>query len=292
MSNATVDSILARCMMDPAFLDHLASDPDTALKGYALEPQIRSDFLNLDTGRLLSFAGLVAKVQNNGLWEHFVHTRTLLNYYQIDLKVFVAYRHTHLQNRQSQLSRNQQIEKFLSFLWEYLESDQSFEYPAVRELLAHEQFTWELRLLFSESEGLPSKARQIDFGSLRYRDFMNLVPIISGSLRVREFDYRPLAVISDLTEGQFDHQRLAPEPTWLVYWADYSTGQLRILELDQPIAAFLTQTNGRRSIRTLIQRVVKSTQSDLRPSEFRPFLQFAFQEGLLAAASDQHGTKE
>lgn len=287
MSSATINSILARCIVDPEFLDRLANDPSVALNGYALDPQIYSDFLKLDITRLRNFAGLVTKVQNNGLWEHFLHTRTLLNYYRIDLEVFIAYRDAHLQNRQAQLSRNQQIERFLSFLQEYLEAEYS-KYPALREILVHEQLTWEIRLSFSTGKRLQSIARKVDVSSRNYEQLMNLFPVISGLLRLEEFTYDPLEVISHLTQGNFDSRRISAKPRWLGYWADNLTEQLRILELDPPIAALLKQMNGRRSVRTLIRRVIKDAQADLRPSEFRPFLEVAFAEGLLTTAPDNH----
>jgi len=287
MNSGTINSILARCIVEPAFLDQLVQDPSGALRGYALDPQIYSDFLKLDIARLRNFAGLVTKVQNNGLWEQFLHTRTLLNYYRIDLEVFTAYRDTHLQNRHSRLSHNQQIERFLSFLQEYIEAKYS-AYPALREILSHEQLTWEIRLSFSTGKRMLSNGRKIDVSSLKYEQLMNLIPVIWGEMRVEEFTYDPLEVISKLSQGSFDPRQLSAQPRWLGYWADNSTEQLRILELDLPIAMLLRQINGRRSVRTLIRRVVKGAQSDLRPSEFRPFLEMAFGEGALTTVADSH----
>jgi hypothetical protein len=289
MNAATINSILARCIVDTAFLDLLASDPSGALNGYALDPQTYSDFLKLDIDRLRNFAGLVTKVQNNGLWEHFLHTRTLLNYYQIDLEVFTAYRATHLWNRQAQLSRNEQIEQFLSFLREYIEAEYS-KYPALREILTHEQLTWEIRVSFDAGKRLQSFTRKIDVASLKYDQFMNLVPIISGTLRVQEFTYDPFEVIVNLTQGNFDPRRCSAEPRWFGYWADNSTEQLRIMELDSPIAMFLKEVDGRRSIRRLLRRAIKGARADLRPSEFRPSLEKAFDEGLLTATPGSHAS--
>jgi hypothetical protein len=285
MNSGTINSILARCIVEPAFLDDLVQDPAGALSVYALDPQIYSDFLKLDIARLRNFAGLVTKVQNNGLWEQFLHTRTLLNYYRIDLEVFTAYRDTHLQNRHSQLSHNQQIERFLSFLREYIEAKYS-TYPALREILSHEQLTWEIRLSFSNGKRQPSDAREVDVSSLKYEQLMNLVPVIRGELRVEEFTYDPLEVISKLSQGSFDPAHLSAQPRWLAYWADNSTEQLRMLELDPPVAMLLREINGRRSVRTLIRRVVKDAQAGLRPSEFRPFLEMAFSKGVLTTAPD------
>jgi hypothetical protein len=286
MSNATINSILARCIVDTAFLDQLASDPPGALNGYALEPQTYADFLKLDIARLRGFAGLVTKVQNNGLWEHFLYTRKLLNYYRIDLEVFTAYRDIHLQNRRAGLSRNQQIERFLSFLWKRIEDDRDYEYLGLREILAHEKITWETRLAFSTNKQRRPKWRKVDIAPLKYDSIMKLIPVIPGLFRLAEFTYDPLEMISNLTRLKFDSNQLSAQPRWLAYWADDSTGNLRILELDQPIASFLSQVNGRHSIRNLIRRVLKGEQAAMRRSEFRPFLQVAFQEGLLAAAAD------
>jgi hypothetical protein len=285
MSSATINSILARCLVDPAFLEQLASNPSGALNGYALEPESYLDFLKLDAASLRNFAGLVTKVQNNGLWEHFLYTRTLLNYYHIDFEVFTAYRATHLQNRRDQASRNQQIERFLSFLREYIEAEHS-KYPAVREVLVHEQLTWAMRLSFSTGRRLSPGRRLTDISSLKYEQLMNLVPAMGGAIHLEEFDYDPVELISKLAQGIFDHEQLSPLPRWLGYWADDSTEQLRVLELDPPIVALLREVNGRRSVRSLIRRVVKGAQAGLRLSDFRPFLESAFDVGLLTTASD------
>lgn len=283
--SATINSILARCIVDTAFLNQLASDPATALRAYALDPQIYSDFLKLDVARLRHFAGLVTKVQNNGLWEHFPHTRTLLNYYRLDLEVFTEYRDTHLQNRQAQLSRNQQIERFLSFLRKQLEPDYP-RYPALREILLHEQLTWELRISFSTGMHRPTAMRRSDISALNYAMFMKLIPIKPDLLRIERFSYDPLEIISKLTQEKFNSRALKEKPRWLGYWADGSSEQLRILELDQHVAMLLKEIDGCRSIRSLVRRAMKHSEAAVRPSEFRPFISLAFAEGLLATPAN------
>lgn len=284
--SATINSILARCIVDTAFLNQLASDPAAALRAYSLDPQIYSDFLKLDVARLRHFAGLVTKVQNNGLWEHFSHTRTLLNYYHLDLEVFTDYRDTHLQNRQAQLSRNQQIERFLSFLQKRLEPDYP-RFPALREILLHEQLTWQLRISFSTGIHQPTPMRPTDISAINYATFVKLIPIKPDLLRIERFSYDPLEIISKLTQEKFNSGALKEKPKWLGYWADGSSGHLRILELDKHIAVLLREIDGRRSIRSLVRHVMKHSQSGVRPSEFRPFISLALAEGLLATSDNK-----
>lgn len=284
MSSAAVNSILARCMTDTAFLEHLANDPRAALTGYDLDEQTRSDFMKLEVGRLRSFAGLIVKVQNNGLWQFFPYTRKLMVHHGIDLDVFVAYRAQHLENRSERVPQKVQIARFLSFLDEYLDSQQVVDYPFLRDILAHEKTIWRLRAdldaLGDQAAGAGGEAA--DVASLRYDDLMSCAPVIHGMLRLVEMGCDPSEIISDLDQPQFEPEQHSFQKRWLAYWVTGTARSLRILQVDRPIASFLSHADGRRSVRAIIRRVVDDVAAGFRLSEFRPFLKLAVKERLLS----------
>lgn len=285
MSSAIVNSILARCLTDAAFLEHLERNTSAALKSYNLDPKTYAEFVKLDLGRMRNLAGQITKVQNNGLWEHFLHTRMLLRHYGIEFEVFVAYRDSHAQNRKNRLAQKQQFDHFSAFLLNYIGSQEPSRYPALRDILVHERTTWQMRLSYGADEVRTLNPPEIDFSSLSYSRFRKFVPAIIGSFQVEEFNYDPLEVTLLLTQGEFDHQRLTPGRRWFGYWADGATRRLRVLALDPAIAALLAQVNGERSVRTIVRRAMRGAPSPVPPSEFQQFFERAFQEGLLTFRS-------
>lgn len=287
MEGAVVNSILARSLLDAAFLEQLMQDAPTALKDYALSEKERKDFLALDIIQVSNFAGFITKVQHNYLWESFPYTLTLLRYYKMEIKVFSAYLDTHLKLKTEGATRNRKIESFLTFLQSYLVSHSDARCPGLREVLIHERMQWEIRNFLSNSgtSGPELRAIPTDLSSLNSRQFARLTPLVRGALRGGVFTYDPFRIIADLNQGQFDPNALLDSPRYICYWGDSITQQLRVVELDNLSALLISEVDGRRSVRTIISRVMKHLSGKIRPSEFRPFFETAFEQGLLSPGS-------
>lgn len=279
MSSGSTQSILARCMLDPRFLDLLSLRPDVALKSYALDAETRAGFRRLDLRRLRMFSGFVTKVQNNGLWQWIPLTRALLNYYRIELQVFVAYTATHQRNRaEGPIGRTEQTRRFLEFLNDYLCHQSGAGYPGLREVLTHERIVWEIeRTPQPASQSLSGAAGQLG----NHSRFSRLVPEVRGVLRIEAYAMSPLEIIAAVEQGRFGPGIPAAREVWLAYWADRTRGQLQCLELDALATALLLQVDGRRSIREIIGRAFGGRPIKRRPGEFQPFFEDACRWGLL-----------
>jgi hypothetical protein len=283
----SVQSILARCIVDVRFLDLLTRDREKALHGYDLNEEARRDFRSFDIERLRRFSGLITKVQNNGLWQPIPQTRALLNYYCLESDVFVAYTDIHQRNRAvGAISRNEQTLCFLNFLRSYLESQRTPVCLGLSEVLAHERIQWEIERFSQSSDLLPSRPVELPASA---DDFRRLVPTIRGTLRVEAFSCNPLEVISALEAGRFRPEHVSSQELLLGYWGDRSQGALRILKLDSLTGALLSQVNGRRSLRRIANRVFAGATDRPRPRALRSFFEDAFHQGLLAIESCPRG---
>jgi hypothetical protein len=282
MDSGVVNSILARCLLDSAFLQLMVRDPSAALEGYVLDEQTQADFLTLNIDKVRNFAGFITKVQHNYLWESFPYTRALLKLYKIEIEIFVAYFPTHQRIRaEGRASKNQKIESFLTFLLAYLDSQEGSRYPGLREILLHESMLWEIGIALRPSQLPKPLEGERAIVSLRPRQFGSVVPMVRGELRVGHFMYDPKQIITCLTQGHLALHQLPVQRRCLSYWADSATNQLRILELDDVSAALLSQVDGCRPIRTIIRQVMQDMHGRVHLTQFWPFFQAAFEQGLL-----------
>lgn len=272
MDSGVVNSILARCLLDSAFLQLLAHDPTAALEGYILDARTHADFLGLNIDKVRNFAGFITKVQHNYLWESFRYMRALLRLYKIEIEVFAAYLPIHQRIRaDGRVSKNQKIESFLAFLLAYLDSQEGSRYPGLRDILLHESMLWEIGIALRSYQSPTPLSDELAIVSLRPRQFGSVVPMVRGELRVGHFMYDPRQIIAYLTQGHLALHQLPAQRRCLSYWADSATDQLRILELDDISAALLSQVDGCRSIRTIIRQVTQDVHGRLPLTQFWPF---------------------
>ena len=138
-----VEAIVARCLVEPAFLEAVRADAAGALAAYALDDVDRAAFRSADLGRLRQFSGFIGKVQHNFLWESFPATRRLLRRHGIELEVFARYRGLQLAPQARAATQDEKIRRFLSFLEDDLAG--SGRYPALHMVMRHERALWEIR---------------------------------------------------------------------------------------------------------------------------------------------------
>jgi hypothetical protein len=271
-------------MLDPVFLDLLERDPAIALGEYALDPALVSEFSRLDWSRVRGFAGMAAKVQNNGLWQHFFYTRTLLANFKLDNRLFVAYRRQHLENRKEGLSRDAQTDRFLQFLRTYIHS-LSDNYPGLSAVIQHEHWAWEIAKSLScqpsKSNGPPARnARPSD------HTLMNAAITINGVIRVGEFKHDPLQIVAMVDHGHFDPKALVETSIWRCYWGDPASGELRILESDANSATVLNAVNGCQCAKDILRSTTESNSI-----QAKLFLRQAFKIGLVSYVTKQNRTR-
>jgi len=258
---AAVNTILARCMVDPDFLSLLSSDRDAALHGYDIDARTRADFASLDIRRLIGLAATVTKVQNNGLWQWIPYTRALTVRYGLEQELFAAFHRHHQSLRAGPRTRDEQTRRFLDFLRDALDQWIPEETPALRDVFLHERLMWEIRTTVAAGTASPGPSR---------------VPAPAGVLRTGFFASSPHESITALRQERFEPADVNCSPQWLVYAGDIATQTIRTLEVDEETAHVLALCDGRRSIAAVAR------QSGIDRRRVRALIAAAVDAGLLA----------
>jgi hypothetical protein len=281
VQNSTTYSIVARCLLEPEFLDHVSRDPLHALGEYQLAAGLREEFLALDTAKVRSFAGFITKVRHNFLWESFRYSRSLLQFYKNEIEIFTAYVPLYQRLTDSPATRNEKIARFAEFLLEYLDSEAQTTCPGLRETVEHERLLWEIKTALA-SYPEPSETGLTHDCIVSPSDPIGkVIPFVRGLLRVASFRHDPFEIISLLARGEFAGDRLTQRGRLLTYWGDTSAQELRVLELDQLSVAFLLQVDGKRTIQTIIRRIRAGSPFHIKMSQARSFFMTAFERRLL-----------
>ena len=282
MNSAVINSILARCLLDSAFLEQLSQNPDTALRAYGLDARTYADFLEADIARIRSFAGFIAKVQHNHLFEAFPNTRALLKFYGLELRVFTEYLEIHQQNRTSRrLSRDQRTEVFLEFLRDYISNLADSECPGLPDVLSHEQAIWEIKRFLANKELPQPPTPGSEIVSLESERLADVVPSVNGIVRPIAYRYDPVEVISALQQKRFDPKQLSVCRKMMCYWGNAETYQLRVFEVNSAVAALLALVDGYRSVADIVRHLTDEIGSVVPISSFLPFFESAVQQGIL-----------
>src|SRR6266550_4698035 len=115
MTTDVVNTIVARCLLEPYYLERFERDPRAEVAHLELDEPLRQELSSLDCQRVRRFGGFISKVQHNDLWDQFPYTRALLKFYGAELDTFAAYRGQHLSlGRAGRPSRETKIRSFLS----------------------------------------------------------------------------------------------------------------------------------------------------------------------------------
>lgn len=152
--NSDINSFVARCLLDPGYLDRLARNPHDEIAALPVSTGTRTAIAGLDFERVRLFAGFISKVQHNDLWDDFPCTRSLLRYYRVELATFADYRAHHLElARAGKPTRAAKTEAFLDFLESRLRRPVGPEYPGLLDVLTHERLHWEVTRSLLERPG-------------------------------------------------------------------------------------------------------------------------------------------
>jgi hypothetical protein len=281
MSTATVNSIIARCILDPPFLDALTSNTEAALEGYDLDEQEQRGFLSLDLTRIRYLAGFITKIQNHDVIAELAQTHTLLRHYDLELPVFSAYRETHQRMRPAAPAKREKVRAFVAFLKAYLASLPADSAPGLEDILNHEWLMWEA----SESARTrpPGTAAGSNDATPQQRpldDLDDLVPRMNGVFRAGAFEHDPLEIADHIAKSAFDSGRLRKDAGILGYWGKPGSESVRLFRLDYGVLTVLQEVTGNRSIGEIIRRITTAAKSEISPEEVRSFFVTAFKSGL------------
>lgn len=296
VSNAQIQSILARCLMEPDFLDRVTADPASVLDGYGLEESARAAFIEFDFSRIRNFAGFIAKVQHNYLWESFPGTLNLLKLTGLQIPIFSSYNRIHQRLRtESSAGKEEKIRRFLEYLDGELEHHREPGVAVLRDVMAHEAIMWRLA---AHLKGMITTAGEAaghngnESTALRADQWDAMVPSIRGVLVLREFEFDPVTTLSELERGNLDPARVGPSPQNIGYWGDSATKKVRVLALGRETAVLLSEVDGRRTVRAIIERTIAALGDGIEPDDFCSFFENAFREGLLQNVPGQDSNED
>lgn len=267
MRNGEVQSVVSRCLLDPAFLARMAEDRDAVLQGLGLGGEARARLADLDLARLRLFSGFVLAVKHNDLWDRFPYTRGLLRRFRIELEVFSAYRDAGgARHVDGSAGRPAQIACFLDFLDRYLAARPEPRLAELRDVATHERLVWEIdRELEAAGEDQPPAAAVEPAEHIAAAE---LVPCPRGALRLARMEHDPLELMERLAAGDPAGAGCERRRRWLAYLVDGESRTLRLLEVDPATAALLAAIDGRRTLAEVAREVVGD------------------EEGVAAAAAD------
>jgi hypothetical protein len=281
MSTASINSVLARCLVEPHFLDRLAADPAGALSQYDLDRQTRSEFLELDPARIRKLAGFITAVQNNQLWEMLPATRSLLKHFGMEVEIFSRYRETHQNLRSTPgVSREEKIFRFLQFLAAELEASNSPRLHELCNVFLHERLRWQAGCSLTRCP-VDSRGPVVE----EDRDTSMLYPVFVGWFRVGRFSADPLGIESQVLEGNFAGGSPSGSARLIGYWGDPVTRCVRLLDLDAPSAALLDLVDGRRTVRLIVQEIGHLQEFAIDLPDVWQFLWNASRTGFLRLVS-------
>jgi len=236
MNADAVNGLIARCLLEPGYLDRLRDGFEVELDLLQVDDATRAELTALDLAQVRRFGGLISKVQHNDTWERFPLTRALLKCYGMELEVFAAYRNRHLDLlRGARPTRDAKTLSFLSFLADHLDGIDPAACPGLVDVLVHERWTWEVGRELAE----PDRRQVVE--SARER----VVP--RDALRVAALRYHPFDIASALRDDSSAVADLAPRPTYLGYWGRRRADDVAVLELDAVTASVLACVDGVRS---------------------------------------------
>ncbi|WP_144440829.1 hypothetical protein [Streptomyces roseifaciens] len=245
-----MNSVVARCLLEPGYLDRLARDPQRELTALPVDEETRAAIGTLDVGQVRLFAGFVTKVQHNDLWDTFPRTRALLRYYGIELETFADYRAHYVEMcRAGKPSRAEKAARFLRFLERRLRDSARANCPGLLDVLIHERLQWEVTqevLGHRRSAPVRPAAREVRAGSLDQRD--QRVVVACDVIRVAALDHDPLEIAARLQDGGSALAHLEPKAVCFCYWGRTSEQTVSVLTVDTATAAVLSAVDGHRSV--------------------------------------------
>ncbi|MEU8547243.1 hypothetical protein AB0C81_09635 [Streptomyces roseoverticillatus] len=248
-----MNSVVARCLLDPGYLDRLARDPHGELAALPAGEETRLAIGTLDVGRVRLFAGFVTKVQHNDLWDTFPLTRALLRHYGTEIETFADYRAHYVELcRAGKPSRAEKATRFLTFLESRLRAAARTDCPGLLDVLIHERLQWEVtQEVLGRGHRFSDQGRSVhhDVREAALSDSPDQCAVAACDvLRVAALDHDPTEIAARLQDGGSALAHLAPKVLCFCYWGRKSEQTVSVLTVDAATAAVLSAVDGHRTV--------------------------------------------
>ena len=276
-SDGVIHEILARCLVEPAFLERLQADPDVALADYPLGIRSRCEFKNTDLSRIQRFSGFIGKVQHNYLWDSFPATLLLLRHYGIELEVFAKYRTIQLSPEMRNRNQFEKIRRFLAFLDQFLVDH--MQYPGLNCVLIQERARWEVLQAVDKVKAIEGLSPET-LRTLEWARFLRLRPVLNGPLRIDAFDCDPSDLTASVVNGSFTGH-CGGESRFFASWVDPRKRLLHTLQIDNLSALVLSCIDGTKRLSAVIASARQRGLTAAMPRTFRAFFESAASADLI-----------
>jgi len=277
MNKGTAESLLARLILEPSFLEEMRANRESALIGYAPEAGIAEAFEGENLEKIKRFAGFIGKVQHNHLWDWFPATRLLLIHYEIELDLFTRYRAVQATPEWQCASRRDRVGKLLDFISEYVAGN----YPGLRDVVRHERAIWQAASETRYQKRPEAALAHDELCGLPWSLFQRLRPAVEEGVRILSFRFDPISLTAKILAGEFTAKIPKGPRKTLAYVRGRAGGEVRTLWTDQMSAFILCRADGLRSVHSVIEAVRREGFAGLRPKAFREFFQGAAEAGFL-----------
>jgi hypothetical protein len=281
-STSTVNSILARCFVEPSFLDQMVSNVQSALRGYALDEQALSDFQKLDIGRVRNIAGFITKVKNGHFRSVLPSTTALLEYYAKEIEVFAEFNAIQQGwGSTAEVSKQARLSRFIRFVADRIETGLFEGLVGLREIFMHERLQWQATAGFAEDvAAVPNRPMPGSFLPASREDLDVLSPVVQGRLLVGRYDLDPLVIDSLIIQGRFSPEAITGGSRFVAYWGDPASRRVRCLDLDAATAVLLDYVDGERSVASISLEARNVLGPDLVEAEVKDFFWHAASMGM------------
>ncbi len=244
--NSAVTALVARCLLDPGYVDRLAAAERTESAALSHGEQVCGVAGELDVGRVRLFGGFISKVQHNDVWSQFPVTCSLLRLCGAELEVFADYRARHLELiRRGKPTPALKTVALLDFLEERIRGSAGINCPGLLDVLTHERLQWEVAQ--SLEQHCPSGTTPAP-GPIRTDGLDGRVVLARDILRVAALAHDPVQIASCLHDGGHQLCELEPKATCFCYSGRSSTETVSVVEVDTFTAAVLASVDGVRSV--------------------------------------------
>lgn len=272
MSHDKIQSLVARCLMDPEFLmatiEHAKAKCDTSRtldsENRIPDECIAAQLIGLDElERLILFSAFIIKVKHNNLRRTVPLTFQLLAYLNLELDFFARFSAKYLSARVSgPLSTKSHLSLFESYLLNYVKLLSLDESTLIKSIFIHELTLWQLSQGRDAGGFCPSGNGVRWEGWLRLKRYSIDVLSICNKIKLRDFT-------------SYNYNLGASQV--LAYWQPSERTPGSVFIIDELTALILSQLDGQRSVQDIASSLARKGFSGLSIGDLAVF----FEEGTL-----------
>lgn len=239
-SNAGIQSLFAKAILDVHFLDTVAAKKDIWLPA-------QNEWLSVPPDSLQSlrlFSAFIAKVQHNYLWNDFPLTLTSIRKSGIELDIFGAYLPIHQQNRKIKpaLGMEEKKNRFVNFFKAYTQNRKEPAYVKAHAIITHEEIYRQAKKknITTDWPATPNSEK---------RPGRNSIPVVNGRVWLASLSINPSSIGNPLVKD--NEVKMYIRKKRYCYWQEEQQEELRVFEVSKNTALVIEAIDGKKKISQL-----------------------------------------